>query len=105
MPLALALAQAPAEPFADKVVGISDGDPLTVLVDRQTDKVRRHGVDAPESGQPFGAASKRRASDLAFGQVVTVKPHDVDRYGRTVAEVGLPDGRDLGRELVGAGLV
>ena len=58
--VALALVvQAPAEPFAGKVVGISDGDTLTVLRDRQQVKVRLHGVDAPESGQPFGAASKR----------------------------------------------
>jgi hypothetical protein len=35
---------------------------------------------------------------------VTVRPRAVDRYGRTVAEVVLPDGRDLGRELVRAGL-
>ena len=33
-----------------------------------------------------------------------MKPRAVDRYGRTVSEVGLPDGLDLGRELVGAGL-
>ena len=102
--LALALSQAPAEPFAGKVVGISDGDTLTVLVDRQTVKVRLHGVDAPEAGQPFGAASKRRASDLAFGQVVTIRPQAIDRNGRTVAVVELADGRDLGRELVGSGL-
>ena len=97
--LALALVvQAPAEPFTGKVVGISDGDTLTVLVDRQQVKVRLHGVDAPESGQLFGAASKRRASDLAFGSTVTVHPRDVDRYGRTVAAVELADGRDLGRD-------
>ena len=103
--VALALVvQAPAEPFAGKVVGISDGDTLTVLRYRQQVKVRLHGVDAPEQGQPFGAASKRRASDLAFGSTVTVHLHDVDRYGRTVAAVELADGRDLGRELVRGGL-
>ena len=103
--LALTLvAQAPAGPFAGKVVGISDGDTLAVLRGRQQVKVRLHGVDAPESGQPLGAASKRRASDLAFGQVVTIHPRDVDRYGRTVAAVELADGRDLGRELVRDGL-
>ena len=52
MTLSLILAQAPAGSFAGKVVGISDGDPLTVLVDCQTVKVRLHGVDASESGGP-----------------------------------------------------
>jgi micrococcal nuclease len=32
-----------------------------------------------------------------------VRAVDHDRFGRTVAFVSLPDGRDLGRELVGAG--
>jgi endonuclease YncB( thermonuclease family) len=36
--------------------------------------------------------------------VVTVRVRDVDRYKRTVAEIILPDGRNLNRELVRAGL-
>src|SRR4051812_17332243 len=42
--------------------------------------------------------------DLAFGQMVTVPVRDVDRYKRTVAEIILPDGRNLNQELVRAGL-
>jgi micrococcal nuclease len=42
--------------------------------------------------------------DLAFGKDVKVLVRDVDRYGRTVGEVILPDGRSLNRELVKAGL-
>jgi len=33
-----------------------------------------------------------------------VQVRDIDRYGRTVGEVVLPDGRSLNRELVRAGL-
>jgi micrococcal nuclease len=41
---------------------------------------------------------------LAFGkEVVTVKVRDKDRYGRTVADVILPDGKSLNHELVRAG--
>jgi micrococcal nuclease len=41
---------------------------------------------------------------LAFGkEVVTVKVRDKDRYGRTVADVILPDGRNLNHKLVKAG--
>ncbi len=36
-------------------------------------------------------------------QTVTVQAGDLDRYGRTVGEVLLPDGRSLNRELVKAG--
>src|SRR3954462_7601792 len=88
-----------AEDYAARVVGISDGDTLTVLRDGRTQvKIRLHGVDAPEVSQPFGSRSKQSASELVFGQVVTVKERDRDRYGRTVAEVILPDGRSLNKE-------
>jgi endonuclease YncB( thermonuclease family) len=93
-----------AADLAAKVVGVSDGDTLTVLVagNRQV-KVRLHGVDAPETGQDFGSRAKQAASELAFGNQVTVREMDRDRYGRTVAEVILPDGRSLNRELVRSG--
>jgi endonuclease YncB( thermonuclease family) len=38
------------------------------------------------------------------GRTVTVRVRDTDRYGRTVGEVVLQDGRSLNRELVRAGL-
>ncbi|OJW21141.1 MAG: hypothetical protein BGO49_24310 [Planctomycetales bacterium 71-10] len=93
--------------FADypaKVVGVSDGDTLTVLTaEKRQVKIRLHGIDAPESGQDFGQRAKQAASELAFGKAVTIRPVDTDRYGRTVAEVTLPDGRSLNRELTREG--
>jgi endonuclease YncB( thermonuclease family) len=41
---------------------------------------------------------------MVFGQTVTVRVHDTDRYGRLVAEVILPDGRSLNHEFVAAGM-
>src|SRR4051812_12714647 len=94
-------APAHAADIVAKVVGITDGDTLTVLKsDRTRAKIRLHGIDAPEAGQDFGSRAKQAASDLAFGEAVTIRPHDTDRYGRTVADVVLPDGRSLNRELV-----
>src|SRR5262245_9559586 len=96
----LLVSPAGAGDYTGRVVGISDGDTLTVLRDCRTQvKIRLHGIDAPETGQDFGARAKA-ASELAFRQVVTVKPRDVDRYGRTVAVVILPDGRSLNEEQV-----
>lgn len=67
-------------------------------------KVRLHGIDAPETGQDFGARAKQAASELAFGKDVTVREVNKDRYGRTVAEVILADGRSLSHEIVRAGM-
>jgi micrococcal nuclease len=68
------------------------------------ERIRLSGIDCPEAKQAFGTRAKQFTGDLAFGQVVTVHVRDVDRYKRTVAEIILPDGRSLNRELVRAGL-
>jgi micrococcal nuclease len=73
--------------FAHKVIGIADGDTLTLLVDTKPLKVRLANVDAPEKAQAFGQRSKQSLSDLCFGKDATYKVQDVDRYGRTVAVV------------------
>lgn len=94
-----------ADGYTARVVGITDGDTLTVLkADKSQVKIRLAGIDAPESGQDFGSRAKQAASELAFGKEVTIRPTDTDRYGRTVAEVILPGGKSLNHELVGQGM-
>lgn len=90
--------------FTDRVVGVIDGDTITVMLNGHGEKVRLHGVDAPEKAQPFGQRAKQFVSDLAFGKDVTVRPMTKDRYGRMVAEVILPDGKSLNQELVRQGM-
>lgn len=92
------------ESFSGKVVGISDGDTIRVMHDGSAERVRLWGIDCPESHQAFGTRAKQFTGDLAFGKDVKVLVRDVDRYGRTVGEVILPDQRSLNRELVRAGL-
>jgi endonuclease YncB( thermonuclease family) len=79
-----------------RVVGVSDGDTITVLAagNRQL-KVRLDGIDAPESKQPFGVKSKQSLSELVYGRTVTVTGSKTDRYGRTVGNVAV-DGQDVG---------
>jgi len=94
-----------ATDYPARVVGISDGDTITVLkADRTRVKLRLAGIDAPETGQDFGSRAKQAASELTFGKEVLVRPSNSDRYGRIVAEVILPNGRSLNRELVGQGM-
>jgi micrococcal nuclease len=89
--------------FAAKVIGISDGDTITVLKEQSQIKIRLHGIDTPERGQAFGNKAKQFTSDLTFGKTVTVKPMDTDRYGRTVAWVFV-NGKNLNEEIVKAGM-
>lgn len=85
--LAVLPAAASAVTLTGKVVGVADGDTLTVLVDQQMIHVRLAGIDAPEKGQPFGQVSKKGLSKCAYGNQVEVKSHKTDRYGRTVGKV------------------
>ena len=88
-----------------RVIGISNGDSIVILTaDKTQHRIRLWGIDAPETGQEFGSRAKQTASGLAFGKTVKILPRDKDRYGRTVAEVILPDGRSMNREMVRQGM-
>lgn len=90
--------------FTGKVVGIADGDTITVLDrDNKQHKIRLAGIDAPELGQPFGQTAKRKLSDLVFEKMVTVVGTETDRYGRLVGQVFLL-GLDVPLEMLNAGL-
>ena len=92
-----------AAAFFASVIGISDGDTLTVLHERQPIKIRIAEIDAPEKKQPFGTRSKQSLSDLCFGKQAEVFPQKTDRYGRTIARVKC-DGQDASAYQVEAGM-
>ena len=100
-PVPTAATTAPAK-VAGRVVGIHDGDSLTVLIARQQVKVRIEGIDAPEHRQSFSAASKEALSALVAGRTVHIAATGKDRYGRTLARV-YADGADVGREMIRRG--
>ena len=75
------------QPFTGKVVGIADGDTLTVLTDNTQHKIRLAEIDSPEKKQAFGERAKQSLSDLCFNAEAVVLPATIDRYGRTIARV------------------
>jgi endonuclease YncB( thermonuclease family) len=86
--LALGCLAVHAETITGRVVGVNDGDTITVLDSSKIQhKVRLAGIDAPESKQAFGQASKKHLSDLVFGKDVRVEWKKHDRYGRIVGKV------------------
>lgn len=83
-----------------KVVGVHDGDTITVLDSRNNQhKIRLAQIDAPELSQEWGKNSKKALSDLVFSKFVTVNIESVDRYGREVGEVFL-GGQDICKEQI-----
>lgn len=93
-----------ADTITGRVVGVADGDTITVLdASRQERNVRLDGIDAPEKAQPFGQRSKQSLSDLVYGKAVEVDTHKRDRYGRQVGKV-LLQGKDVNLEQVSRGL-
>lgn len=87
-----------------KVVRVRDGDSIVVRRGGVGVEVRLDGIDCPELDQAFGRKAKSFTSGLAFGKPVRLAGKGKDRYDRDLAEVFLPDGRSLNRELVAAGL-
>lgn len=87
---------------------VIDGDTLEVHGQR----IRLHGIDAPESrqtcgdaqGKPYrcGAVAANALSELIARRPVTCLPRDTDRYGRTIAQCSVA-GTDLNGWLVGRG--
>lgn len=86
------------------VVGVTDGDTVTVLdANKVQQKVRLAGIDAPERRQAFGARARQVLAGFVFKKAVKVDWYKRDRYGRLIGKV-LVDGRDVGLELIEAGL-
>ncbi len=74
--------------FAGTVVGVTDGDTITVLdASKARHKVRLAGIDAPERGQPGGFRSKESLSRLVYERSVRVEGDNKDSYGRIVGKV------------------
>ncbi len=99
-------AQDGPQSWRGRVLVVIDGDSLVVRRQGKRVKVRLAQVDCPEPQQPFGRQAKRFTIRAALGKTVLVENAVVDPYykKRMRASVILPDGRDLGLELVKEGL-
>lgn len=87
-----------------RVVGVADGDTITVLDASNTQfKIRLAGIDAPEKKQAFGQVSKKSLSDLVYDKTVQVDWSKRDRYERLVGKV-VVNGIDANLEQVKRGL-
>ena len=69
-----------AETISGYVVGITDGDTLTLLVDRAQIKVRLTEIDTPERNQDWGTRARQALAEKVFNKEVLVESSGYDRY-------------------------
>jgi endonuclease YncB( thermonuclease family) len=86
-----------------KTISVHDGDTLTVAAGSRTIKVRLWGIDAPELTQPYGTSATLELRQLAAATTYTLQIKSTDRYGRAVAILTLPDGRQVNKLMIQAG--
>ncbi|MEE9290942.1 MAG: thermonuclease family protein, partial [Alphaproteobacteria bacterium] len=111
-PFALAIALLVSAPaWAQDITGsarVIDGD----TIDISGQRIRIHGIDAPESKQwcrigmaeiECGKEATRAMRSHIAGNPVNCQERDVDRYRRVVAVCFNAEGRDVGAELVREG--
>ena len=77
-----------AAELAGRVVGVHDGDTITILdASKKQHKIRLAGIDAPELKQAFGTRSRQKLSDMAYDKDARLECHKTDRYKREVCKV------------------
>jgi micrococcal nuclease len=86
------------------VVHIVDGDTYDIMLAGQKIRIRMDGIDAPERGMDYYKQAKNYLGELCANNEIRVEITDTDRYGRSIGKSYLPDGRELGQEMVKAGL-
>ena len=96
--------QQATERFSGQVVSVSGGDRITVLHSGRQKRIRLHGVVSPRKGEPYAKQAKRFTWFMTSNRdvIVTVLGHDSS--GQLIAEIMLPDGRMLSREIIREGL-
>jgi len=93
-----------ATEIAGRVIGVADGDTLTVLdANNNQYKIRLAEIDAPEKAQAFGMRSKQNLSDLCYGKQAVVTTNENDRYNRVIGKV-ICNGVDANKTQVQAGM-
>ncbi|MGI9106713.1 MAG: thermonuclease family protein [Pyrinomonadaceae bacterium] len=94
-----------------EVLDVIDGDTFRARLDlgwriSLLVLVRVRGINAPEMTTDGGAAAREfLARVLPPGTIVGINSRRLDKYGRSEADVTLPNGADLARQLLDSGHV
>ncbi len=88
-----------------KVITVKDGDTIVLLDSSNTQTtIRLASIDCPEKSQAVGQVAKKYTSDKCLGKNVKVSITTIDKYGRSVGFIILPNRDTLNNEIIKAGL-
>ncbi len=87
------------EEIHGKVIGIVDGDTLTLQTGKDQLTVRLEGIDAPERNQAFGMKSREALKSLVIAKQAVVLKTGFDKYNRTLGIVKI-DGTSVNATMV-----
>ncbi len=91
--------------ISGKIIHVVDGDTYDLLTaDKIKIRIRMDGIDAPERSMAFYKVSKNYLGVLCLNKTVKIVKTDTDRYGRIVAFTYLENGKELGHEMIKAGM-
>ena len=94
---------AAAEMLFGYVVGITNGDTITLMEGVNLERrIRIGGIEVPEKG-PLSDRAKQNLETLALGKAAAVEWSRVDRHGHIIGKVTV-DGRDVALRQIEAGL-
>lgn len=92
------------------VVSVVDGDTVHLILDLGWHisygpaRARISRINAPELSTPDGVVARDFAAGLLpAGLRVTFASHSLDKYGRPLGAITLPDGRDFAQVMLDAG--
>lgn len=93
-----------------KVTKVVDGDTLDILDGSKTIRLRLIGIDTPETVDPrkpvqcFGIEASNKAKELLLNKQISLEfdpsQGTLDKYGRTLAYVFLPDGTHYNKWMI-----
>lgn len=97
------LKAADKQTISAKVIGVKDGDTITVLDEANKQlKIQLAGIDAPERNQNFGMRARKNLADKIFGKNIQIILRGSDRSNGIVGIVTL-DEKDINETMINDG--